>query len=321
MKTLHLLKGLIKSIPGIEFLYRFNKSTGGSNSARYCYGVWLRHLSYAYKSGLSSVPEKVAELGPGDSFGTGMAALISGTKKYYAIDVVQYSNTDTNLQIFDELVSLFRQKAAIPDEKEFPKVRPLLDDYSFPSKYFTDEYLAEMLDEKRIADIRNQVILADRQNSPDNVITFATPDEAPATIGNGSLDMVLSQAVMQHVDELESAYKNMSVWLKEGGLISHDIDFKAMGSSDIWYGHWTYSDMEWNIIRGRKNFFINRASYSTHINLLKKNNFEIVCEKKTIADSPADAGKLAKRFRGLPKEDLSISNVFIQAKMKERVAT
>ena len=120
MKIKNLLSGMATYIPGVN---RFRaKGTGGTDSARYCYSVWLRHLVMAYNNGLSTTPQIVAELGPGDSIGVGLAALISGVEKYYAFDVVEHATNQRNLTIFDELLALFRKKEDIPGKDEFPKV-------------------------------------------------------------------------------------------------------------------------------------------------------------------------------------------------------
>ena len=110
MKNKYLLKGIIKSIPGIEYIYNFHKQTGGSCNARYCYVVWLTHLTYAFQNGVKETPKHVVELGPGDTLGTGFAALITGADKYYALDIVRYTNVEESLKIFDELVLLFKNK-------------------------------------------------------------------------------------------------------------------------------------------------------------------------------------------------------------------
>ncbi|MCH8904482.1 MAG: hypothetical protein IIA45_11270 [Bacteroidetes bacterium] len=48
MEIKPILKGLATYIPG---MYRpTDKGTKGSSSARYCYSVWLRHLTYAFKN-------------------------------------------------------------------------------------------------------------------------------------------------------------------------------------------------------------------------------------------------------------------------------
>jgi len=106
MKIRPLIFGIASYFPVIN---RYGaKGTGGTDSARYCYSVWLRHLVMAKRNGLGPFPRVVAELGPGDSLGIGLAALLSGCDRYFALDVVDHANARSNLEIFDELVELFR---------------------------------------------------------------------------------------------------------------------------------------------------------------------------------------------------------------------
>jgi len=101
-KTIRKILGGFKSyVPGLVSIH----GTGGTDSARYCYTVWLRHLSILYKNRFSKIPNTIAELGPGDSIGTGLAGLISGSKKFYALDVIEHTNIKKNISIFDELVT------------------------------------------------------------------------------------------------------------------------------------------------------------------------------------------------------------------------
>jgi len=71
MKIRTLLGGIASYIPELYAL--FSRGTGGTISARYCYGVWLRHLVMAHENGLSIQPDTIIELGPGDSLGIGLA--------------------------------------------------------------------------------------------------------------------------------------------------------------------------------------------------------------------------------------------------------
>ena len=87
--------------------------TYGTDSARYCYTVWLRHLKFLKKNGISRFPEIIAELGPGDSIGTGLAGLIAGGKKYYALDVIERTNIERNINVFNELCVLFNNKTSL----------------------------------------------------------------------------------------------------------------------------------------------------------------------------------------------------------------
>ena len=79
-----VMVGLATFIPGLSWVMAKLRKTGGTDSARYCYSVWLRHLAMAHTNGLPTSPKIVAELGPGDSIGMGLAALIAGTEKYFA---------------------------------------------------------------------------------------------------------------------------------------------------------------------------------------------------------------------------------------------
>lgn len=314
MKIKYITKGLIKSIPGIERFYNFHKSTGGTNNSRYCYSVWLRHLSYAYENKSTEVPQRVIELGPGDSLGIGLAALISGAEQYYGLDIVRYSNTLINLQIFDELVTLFKEKAPIPGPDEFPKVMPLLNDYRFPEHIFSDKNLAYLLSEERLTKIREAIKLLDTPGMTGNMIELIVPWYHQRVIADNSIDYIFSQSVLQHIDELELAFKRMHQWLKPGCLMSHEIDFGSMRSSDEWFGHWEYSDLEWKIVKGRKLFYINREPHSTYLALLKKYNFELIFEKKTLVTPTQFKNRLAKRYKGLSNEDISTKNAFILAR-------
>ncbi|HSG27936.1 MAG TPA: hypothetical protein VLA34_05600, partial [Candidatus Krumholzibacterium sp.] len=105
-----IVKGLLTLVPGLRETFS-RARTGGTDTAEYCYEVWLKHLTMAWEHGLEDVPRTLAELGPGDSIGTGLAAMLSGVDRYIGLDVVPYSHTGSNIRIFDELVGLFRARA------------------------------------------------------------------------------------------------------------------------------------------------------------------------------------------------------------------
>ena len=57
------VKGLLTFVPGISE-YLPAKSPGHTDSATYCYSVWLKHLTLLRAHGLEQLPATVAELGP-----------------------------------------------------------------------------------------------------------------------------------------------------------------------------------------------------------------------------------------------------------------
>jgi SAM-dependent methyltransferase len=316
MKTASMIKAVIKSVPGIERVVNLHKTGGGATlDARYCYSVWLRHLILAHESGWTAIPGTVAELGPGDSLGVGIAALICGAEQYFAFDAVRYRAADVNLKVLDDLVRLFRERVSPPDERDFPQLKPHLVRYGFPGHILTPSRLEKMLSEDRLRKIRNAIaaVGSGQPHASEAMITYVAPWNSASAIRSDSVDMILSQAVLMHVDDLQSAYETMFKWLKPGGLMSHQIDFKSMGTAKTPFGHWEYSDLEWKILRGRRSYLINREPYSTHIRLLDACNFRIVREIKAHEETPADRIRLARRFQNLTPEDLQTSGLFVQA--------
>lgn len=307
-----VLAGMATYLPGYDLI----RQTGGTDSARYCYSVWLRHLALAHRNCWPGrMPGVIAELGPGDSIGIGLAALLSGVEKYCALDIVRYSDLQNNLEIFDELVKLFTNRAAIPADDEFPLTNPKLDDYAFPGDLLGDDLLDVALDPDRIADIRWSIEHVDAQQSK---IQYVVPWADPAVIRPHSVDMIFSQAVLEHVNDLPAVYAAMRQWLKPGGIMTHQIDYKCHGKADSWNGHWSYSDAVWKIVVGRRPYLLNRIPHSEHMRLLRKNDFDIVMEKPIRSESTLCRHQLASRFRSLSDEDLTTSGAFIVAGVPER---
>lgn len=308
MKLKQLIYGVASFVPGVSKYAA--KRTGGTDSARYCYSVWLRHLVMAKSNGLNPFPKIVAELGPGDSLGIGLAALISGCDKYFAFDVVEYANTERNVKIFDELVILFRNRTAIPGEDEFPKVEPYLKKYDFPADILDENRLQDALEKSRIEKIRDSISQPQSNNSH---IQYKVPWYDASILEKESADMIYSQAVLEHVDDLRNTYKSMHLWLKPTGYISHQIDFKSHGTADEWNGHWVYSDFIWKILRGNRPYLLNRKPHSSHITIIEEEGFRVVCDKKVNSKSIITRNDLASRFKTIPDDDLTTSGTFIQA--------
>jgi len=308
-KTKKLLYGLASFVPGVTAL-RPTK-TGGTDQARYCYSVWLRHLVIAQENGLcTGPPATVAELGPGDSLGIGLAALLSGAERYFGLDIVDHASSRRNISVFDELVQLFQDRAPIPGKNEFFDLNPEVESHRFPSEILTEDRLRTALDPDRVAAIRRT--LTD-PNAGGEFISYFAPWNNAGTIRQGSVDMILSQAVLEHVDDLPTTYRAMAAWLKPGGFVSHQIDFRSHGTADEWNGHWMYSDRFWRLMRGRRTYLINREPYSTHATLLQEAGLRLVAAKNVELPSNIPRSKLAARFRNLSDEDLTISSTCMQA--------
>jgi hypothetical protein len=315
MKVSQVLYGLATFIPGVQPI--FGRGGGGTKSARYCYSVWMRHLIEAHERGLPSSPRTVAELGPGDSLGVGLAALVSGVEAYHAFDVVAHAQIKRNQAVLEEIIALFQNRADIPDEEELSEVRPNLASYAFPRHILTDARLAEALAEPRLQRIREAVAA---QNAPGSMIAYRTRWFDEAAIERDSIDLLFSQAVLEHVDELAGAYRAMGLWLKPGGVLSHEVDFRCHNTAREWNGHWKYSDGLWRLIRGKRSYLLNREPCSRHLQLLAENGFDLLaCNRDTLA-SRLRKEDLAPRFQRIADDDLTTSTAHLQAIKRPQAA-
>jgi hypothetical protein len=303
-------KGLLTFVPGIRNLLT-EKGTGGTDSAQYCYGVWLKHLTLLWQYGLRKLPNTLAELGPGDSLGVGFAAMLCGVNRYYALDVIMHSNTDANVKIFDELVELFKIRAARP-KKGWPDFDQYLDRNLFPSDILTEELLTKSLSGTRLDAIRN-AITGSSASDPLIQIKYMVPWLDDKIIERETVDVILSHSVLEHVEDLEKTYRALYLWLKPKGMMSHQIDFRSHGISAEWNGYRRYSEFVWKIVMGKRTFLINRQPHSVHLDMLRKNGFTAVCNLAHHRDDGISRSQLSKHWRSISEHDLTCSEAYISA--------
>lgn len=286
--------------------------TGGSCSAEYCYSVYLRHLVHAHQRGLPVDPEVVAEIGPGDSLGVGLAALLCGARRYYAFDAVAHASVAVNLEVFDRLVALLSARSPIPADGPFCSLLPSLDCSDFPIGILDEARLSRALDPDRVSALRLSLQGGGLAESGSPVRYIAPWESTPASLA-GMVDLVISQAAMEHVDDLAAVYCASATWLRKGGWASHQIDFRCHETAVEWNGHWKHSDLKWALIRGRRPWLLNRQPFSEHVRQLARHGFQIVNQQVTYGEGGIEHSDLARRFRGMSLEDLSTASVLLQA--------
>jgi hypothetical protein len=268
----------------------------------------------AAECGLATVPEAVVELGPGSSQGVGLAALLSGSRSYTSIDVVDFGVEQRNIALLDELVELFHRRADIPGPDEYPEIQPPLASYRFPAPWLTDERLDASLAQDRVESLRAAVTHRAVGSPPGGIeirhhVVRSYRDRLPSI----AADMILSQAVLMYVPDLAEAYQAMFGWLRPGGWMSHQISYMSFDTAREWNGHWGYSDGLWKLLAGRQAYVINRHPHSAHVGLMRRAGFRIAREILKAGGPGMERGRLAARFRGLSDEDLSTCGAFVVA--------
>lgn len=303
-----LAKGLASYVPGI---FNFVAPTD-SISAQYCYSVWLEHLILANDSGLSTPPGVIVELGPGSSLGVGLAAMLCGVDKYFALDTIRHARAATNVDVLIELCELFRSRACLGLHKgDLESLSP------FPRHLVTGELLRKSMEPSRIEFIKQALKAAletDRSGRKGQIeIAYFAPWNGVGTLEPNSVDMVTSTVVLQTVMDLSHIYSCCSTWLKPGGFMSHLVDYSNYGMAREWNGHWGYSSGMWRLMQGNRPYLHNRAPHSRHIQLMLQNGFEVVCEERARDYSGMKKTKLAREFKDISDDDFTTRGARIVA--------
>jgi len=308
-----LLLGGVKSYLPIQI--RSYKGTGGSTTGEYCYSVWLRHLSIIKHHLPDFHPGVVVELGPGDSVGLGLAALLTGSDRYVGLDVVEHASSEINLRVLDELVDLLRSHAPIPDSSMFPELLPALENYAFPLKAFDEASLHDHLRDDYVDKLRS---VLQNQGSADSILQYECPWQSSSVVP-GSVDLVITQVALQDMDHekkysvLRESLRAMASWLKPGGVMSHQVDFSCPGGK-TWNHHWAFSDLAWKIIRGRRPYYVNRITQSQYESLLDEVGMDLIAVESEAAEG-LRRSETALRFGDLPASDFkSRAALFIAVK-------
>ncbi len=262
-----LLKGALSfAVPALRSTH--HAAVVGTGSGRYCYAVFLRHFSHLARFTDGRLPEVIVELGPGHSLGTAMAGLIAGAERCIGLDLQCHLRVEDNLRVFDELVALFRARTAVPQDI------PIATDpagWGFPPSLAAG--LERALDERRLAAIRRDIAAGSGA-----FVDFVAPWSERATLPASGVGWLLSNAVMQHVDDVAEVYDHARTWLAPGGLMTHEIDFGSHQLTRHWNGHWTIPPRVWRLIRGARPYLINRLPAEAHRRAMRAQGFELLRE-------------------------------------------
>jgi SAM-dependent methyltransferase len=141
--------------------------------------------------------------------------------------------------------------------------------------------------------------------------------------GKGYYDIIFSNSVMEHVQDVDKAFKAMDHLLKKGGLMVHSIDFKdhgmftAMGLDPLVF--LTIPSWLWNMMRshsGRPNRQLIRKYKDTMKKMKYKAEFSAteMYGPKIKKDLDKIRPKLAAEFRECNDNDILTSSIVLIAK-------
>lgn len=306
IKTTSVVKGIASFLLPAA---RNSHTPGGTIAAEHCYSAFFRHYRHLEAAGVAGVPAVVAELGPGNSLGMGFCALLAGARRYHALDVMDHTDPDTDLAIFDRLVAMLRRREEIPHRPPYDTTFPFLDRHELPASVVAT--LDENLRDERVRAIREDVI-----HRTGAFISFAVPWRDRTDIAAGSVDWICSHAVLAHVDELEATYRRLSGWLAPGGVMTHMIDFSSHRLTEAWNGHWAVGDTAWALARGNRHFLLNRRWCAVHRAHLEGTGMELVEERRWLRDDGLPRDRFKPPFHTMDDQDARTYLAFLVARSR-----
>jgi hypothetical protein len=295
------VKGALTFVPGAQAL--LPKPNAGKNPpTSYFYGVWLKHMSYLLDLGVP-MPKSVAELGPGDTLGLGICALLCGVRRYVGLDIYQHTVARENIKVLHELAALFRERAPRPT-KGWPDFDSLLDERLFLKG------VQPLITDELVSSIERALL---NEQADGLTCAYKVPWDRADQIEESSIDVAISHAVLEHVKDIRGTYTALHRWLKPGGVMSHQIDFRSHNLTPEWNGYREISEPVWRVMMGRRPYLINREPWSAHAKAITDAGFKIINVQLLHRDSQISRGSLARRWRDLSDEDFSSAEAFVQA--------
>lgn len=143
----------------------------------------------------------VLEVGCGKRFGVGPMLHLFGVREYMGIDLYLSEVSDTHVELLNRFLALREARAPMPGFRDQPLER------DGEQSFFQGR-------------VRRALMSA---------CGLSLPDE--------SYDLIFSDAVLEHIDDLEKALAEMRRVLKPGGFMFHKVDFQdhtAEGDSHLY---------------------------------------------------------------------------------------
>jgi SAM-dependent methyltransferase len=212
----------------------------------------------------------VVELGPGDSLATAVIAKSLGAREVWLVDAGAFARVD--LSPYIRLAGFLQDKGLAP---------PAVDGFS---------------------DYREMLAAC-------HAHYLTTGLAGMAAIPDGQIDLVFSQAVLEHVrlPEFEPLLGHMRRILRPDGVASHQVDLKDHLAGSL--NHLRFDERTWESeFMSRSGFYTNRLRRRAIVGLFERAGFQTHVDGiKRWSAVPLPRRALAPAFRDVPAEELTIS--------------
>ncbi len=246
-------------------------------TARYflkCFHDYFSQIDVNETDYRSFLTEKsILEYGPGDTLGVALLMYAFGAKKIKCVDRFPLSGNSTQtLEIYKALLNLLDYDTRTRANGAFLKE-------GVPESGFRPDLISYSVTENGLSGDQEKY------------------------------DLVISRAVLEHVNNLDGSIRDIRDSLKPGGISIHLVDLKSHGLDRyLDFDFLTWPDSLYNLMYSHKGF-PNRWRVCNYLELLKKHGLELrhLTATGKLEQDKLDAikSKLAKQFRDIPSEELS----------------
>lgn len=139
-------------------------------------------------------------------------------------------------------------------------------------------------------------------------IQFIENDQSSAyAVPDNSIDIIYSCAVLEHVHNLDLCFSEMTRILKSGGIMNHQVDLRdhIFSQKSLWF--LTINDRIFKTLFSKTGEYVNRKRLSYYLQLIKKNNLQIVTIEKNLLFDGELNQNLLKRYTENDLRTLSIN--------------
>jgi len=281
------------------------------SSVAYVKGVFSDYLQYAGVREEDLQGKRVLEIGCGDNLGVALLFIAKGSQSVMCLDRFE----------------------PIRDERRNSLIYRRLMEGLSPAERAR---VHEATESEGDADVRFRRQRIDcRYNTP--------IERAQELFREGSFDLVVSRAVLEHVYDLDAAWDAMVSLLAEDGEMWHKVDLRSHGMFSQFHPLYflTLQDWLWNLVSS-PDPTLNRQRMSAYVRLAKRtfsthkvfvthtlDNGELLPHQE-LTQRGLDYGepdllalgrirsRLAPRFKAMMAEDLLVSGIFLICRSKRR---
>lgn len=259
-----VIKGTATFIPGVNYFLnkKKKKSRHSGSDALFSYSLWLSTLVYLDEHKLQPDYSRLAEIGNGGSLGIAFCALMTGTKNYFSFEYSENIDFREQIELLKRISLLFDKSEPI---HQFEKINIKISDYSFPEqKVLSKAYRSQLLKQLK-QDLQNKLVASD-------LIFLVNSWEVQNPL---DITFAFSRAVMEHVNDPNYIYQKIFSHMTPESFMLHDIEFHSHEITKNLNGHLLLAPWLWNIIIGKRPFYLNRLRMEGHNRCIVENGFTI----------------------------------------------